>query len=197
VYPGIDLIYYGNQRQLEYDFVVNPGADPNKILLDFQSAAKPTLEYSGDFVMHTTGGDLRWHNPVAYQEFNGTQTLVGCAYARKETHRLGFKLAAYDPTKPLIIDPVLEYSTYLGGSGSDAASAVAVDRKGNAYVTGSATSTDFPSKDAFQKSYPGFPATIFGNSRNSTVAFVTAFDATGKLVYSTYLGTDVIVANHR
>ena len=189
VYPGIDLIYYGNQQQLEYDFVLSPGADPSSILLDFQGAAKAALDPSGELVMHTPTADLRWHKPVAYQEINGERKLIACSYARKSGDRLSFTLAAYDRTKPLIIDPVLRYSTYLGGTGAtfneghegggDLGSGIAVDLNGNAYVVGTALSTDFPTKNPFQKK---------SRSRCCTSAFVTKFDTTGKLVYSTYLG---------
>src|SRR5437763_8295160 len=88
VYPGVDLIYYGNQRQLEYDFVVSPGADPDKILLAFDGVEKATLDRSGDLVMHTTAGDLRWHRPIAYQEVNGARKLVACAYTPNASHQL-------------------------------------------------------------------------------------------------------------
>jgi Beta-propeller repeat len=177
IYPGVDLIYYGNQRQLEYDFVVAPSADAHKIVLDFQGTSKASLDREGNLVMHTTAGDLRWHKPVAYQEADGVRKLVACAYMRKGG-QLGFKLAAYDRTKPLIIDPVLEYSTYLGGSFIDQAFGIAVDRDRNVYITGFAGSTDFPTtSNAFQTARPGL-----GN------AFVTKFDAIGNVVYSTYLG---------
>jgi hypothetical protein len=177
VYPGVDLIYYGTQQQLEYDFVLAPGGDPNTIALQFDGRANPVLERSGDLVMHTEAGDLRWHAPVAYQEINGARKLIACAYVR-EGSRLSFRLGAYDPARPLIIDPVLEYSTYLGGSFIDQAFGIAVDRDRNVYVTGFAGSTDFPTtSNGFQTARPGL-----GN------AFVTKFDAQGNLVYSTYLG---------
>jgi hypothetical protein len=174
VYPGVDMIYYGNQRQLEYDFVVSAGADPSRISLGFQSASKAELDPEGGVVMHTAAGDLRWHKPIAYQEVDGRRKLVACAYMRSGTDRLGFTVGTYDRSKPLIIDPVLEYSTYLGGSGDDSGVRITVDAHGNAYVTGLVTSADFPVKNAFQNS--------------GGHAFVTKFDTFGNLVYSTYLG---------
>jgi hypothetical protein len=189
VYPGVDLVYYGTQRQLEYDFVLSPGADPGRISLEFQGPTQTTLDSEGDLVMHTAAGDLRWHKPIAYQNVNGNRKVVACDYAHTAPNRLGFGLAAYDRTKPLIIDPVLVYSTYLGGSGNlnafglnfgDKGLGVAVDLRGNAYVTGSTVSSDFPTKNAFQNNNAG-------NQGNSN-AFVTKFDAAGRLVYSTYLG---------
>jgi len=178
VYPGIDLVYYGNQRQLEYDFIVAPGADPGAISLAVDGPAEPSLDREGDLVMHTAAGDLSWHKPVAYQQVNGSRKIVECGYVRTGK-RLGFAIGAYDATVPLVIDPVLVYSTYLGGSGTDAATAIAVDGSGNAYLTGFTSSTDFPNKAPFQSSLksPQFNA------------FVTKLDAAGEaLVYSTYLG---------
>jgi beta-propeller repeat-containing protein len=185
VYPGVDLIYYGTQRQLEYDFVVAPGRDPNTIALQFDSGAKPVLERSGDLVMHTEAGELRWHKPVAYQEVNGRKQLVACVYVCKG-RRLAFNLGAYDRTKPLVLDPVLLYSTYLGGSGltsgdydpyADFGTAIAVDAGGNAYITGQTSSSNFPVKSCFRCYHIGV-----GD------VFVTKFDSVGRLVYSTYLG---------
>jgi Beta-propeller repeat len=175
VYPGIDLIYHGNQRQLEYDFVVQPGADANEILLDFEGATNTELDREGNVRMHTKRGDLRWHRPVAYQDVNGTRRLIACNYVRRGGQQLAFSLDAYDRARPLVIDPVFDYSTYLGGTGDDGASAIAVDHRGNAYVTGFTTSTDFPIKNGFQNTPGG--------------AFVTKLDSDGRsVVYSTYLG---------
>jgi Beta-propeller repeat len=179
VYPGIDLIYYGNQRQLEYDFVVSAGVDPNRILLQFQGGTNATLDRSGDLLMHTAAGDLRWHKPIAYQQVNGGRKLIACSYARQGLNWLAFKLADYDRSRPLIIDPALVYSTYLGGSIGEGGSAIAVDGHGNAYITGNTISSDFPTQNAFQDHLPG-TSFNFG-------AFVSKFDSAGKLVYSTYL----------
>ncbi|MGI9074298.1 MAG: SBBP repeat-containing protein [Bryobacteraceae bacterium] len=182
------MIYYGNQRQLEYDFVVRPGADPGSISLEFQGASKAELDREGGVVMHTAPGDVRWHKPMAYQEINGSRKLVACAYARSGADRLRFALDAYDRTKPLIIDPVLEYSTYLGGSFGDIGTSIAVDAHESAYITGNAFSADFPTKNAFQKNL---------NSPLSSDAFLSKFDATGNLVYSTYLGGSALDEGRR
>jgi len=178
VYKGVDLSYYGNQRQLEYDFVVQPGADPSAISLEFESAGQPSLTRNGQLVLHTSAGDLTWHKPVAYQELNGTRKPVECAYIH-EGRQFDFVLGAYDATKPLVIDPVLVYSTYLGVTRGDLGQGIAVDQNGNAYVTGIACSANFPTKDPFQSK----------KKAPSCNAFVTKFDAAGTgLVYSTYLG---------
>ncbi len=180
VYPGVDMIYYGNQRQLEYDFVVSPGANPESVRLKFEGVSKAAADREGGIVMHTAAGDLRWHKPIAYQEVNGTRKVIECAYTRRSGQRLGFRLAAYDHTRPLIIDPELEYSTYLGGSQLDGGLAIAVNARGDAYVTGSTGSFDFPTKNAYQPMLGG---------PSATNAFVSKFDADGdSLVYSTYLG---------
>src|SRR5882724_11903825 len=134
VYPGIDLVYYGNQRQLEYDFVVAPGADPRKIVLGFKGADKLEIDAQGNLVLHTAGGDIRQHKPVIYQEIDGVRQEIAGGYVIKSGKRAGFHLAAYDTTRRLIIDPVvLSYSTYLGGSGSggDEGNGIAVDAGGN------------------------------------------------------------------
>src|SRR6266700_386271 len=180
VYPGIDLVYYGNQRQLEYDFVVAPGADPKKIALRFQGAEKVEIDAQGELVLHTTGGDMRQHKPVIYQEIDGVRRDIDGGYVIKSGKRVGFQIAAYDTSRPLIIDPVvLSYSTFLGGSFEDEGSGIAVDAAGNAYVTGMTASINFPTTPgAFNTTNGQFPA-----------AFVTKLDPAGStLVYSTYLG---------
>ncbi len=186
VYPGIDLVYYGNQRQLEYDFVVAPGADPEKIALGFEGADKLEIDAQGDLVLHVTERAIRQHKPVIYQEVNGIRHEIDGGYVLKGAEQVSFKVAAYDRSRPLIIDPVvLAYSTYLGGSISDGGLAIAVDVYGNAYVTGDATSISFPTTPgAFHRSFGG------GDGLSGTGdAFVTKLDSTGStLVYSTYIG---------
>jgi hypothetical protein len=180
VYPGIDLVYYGNQRQLEYDFVVRPGADFSAIALRITGADKVEVDVQGDLVLHTAAGPIRQQKPFIYQEVRGVRKEIPGGYVLKGEQHVGFKVAAHDARRALIIDPVLSYSTYLGGSGEDRSHAIAVDAAGNAYVTGRTFSPDFPTTaGAFQ--------TSFGDG--SFHAFVTKLNATGSaLVYSTYLG---------
>src|SRR5439155_21467717 len=145
VYPGIDLVYYGNQRQLEYDFVVAPGASAAQIALRFHGAEMMEIDPGGDLILQTAGGPVRQHRPVVYQEWNGQRQEISGRYVLREGggQEVGFEIAAYDPNRPLTIDPVLVYSTFLGGLGLDRAWAIAVDANGCAYVVGDTTSADF------------------------------------------------------
>jgi Bacterial Ig-like domain (group 3)/Beta-propeller repeat/Transmembrane protein 131-like N-terminal len=180
IYPGIDLVYYGNQRQLEYDFIVAPGANPHRIAFDVHGAKRIRRDARGDLVLTMKMGEdeIRWHKPVVYQEKNGTRQEIAAQYAITDGNRVGFELAKYDVSKALYIDPLI-YSTYLGGSNYDSGRAIAVDASGNAYVTGKTSSTDFPvTSGAFQTTRSGYED-----------VFVTKFNPTGSaLVYSTYLG---------
>ena len=188
IYPGIDLVYYGNQRQLEYDFVVSPGADCNRISLGFEGADKVEVEEtSGDLLLDTSLGTLRQHQPQIYQEVDGARRMVSGRYVKRAGGLIGFEVAGYDATKRLVIDPTLVYSTYLGGTGAaqgstvggDSIDDIAVDASGNAYIIGHTNSPDFPiTSGAFQTTYPG-----------SSCDYVTKLNPSGTaLVYSTYLG---------
>jgi hypothetical protein len=187
IYPGVDLVYYGNQQQLEYDFAVSPGADARAIRLRLSGARSVRLAANGDAVIRTEHGRVTLRRPEIYQAVDGRRQRVAGGFAltsaRDGTQKLGFRLGRYDHTRALTIDPVLAYSTFLGGSNSDAAYAIAVDAAGDVYVTGPAVSTNFPvTKGAYQTSNPA--AGIQGAS-----TFVTKLNATGTaLVYSTYLG---------
>src|SRR2546422_760404 len=188
VYPGVNLVYYGNQRQLEHDFVVSPGADPKAITLAFEGMDGVAIDGLGDLVLRADGGGVRLRKPFVYQEQDGQRAVIPTRYVLKAERQVAFEVAAYDATKPLIIDPVLAYSTYLGGSGGDQGFGVAVDAVGNAYVTGFAGSSDFPTTaGAFQTAFGGGEAD----------AFVTKLNPTGSaLVYTTYLGGDGFDQGH-
>jgi len=179
VYPGVDMVYYGNQGQIEYDFVVAPGADPAAISLDFQGIDQLEVDDRGDLVLHVSGEQIRFRKPTAYQENDNTRREVSISYVLKDSNRAGFNLENYDTARPLVIDPVLVYSTYLGGSGEDAGFWIAVDLSGNAYVTGITASLNFPTKNPLQPTFGGGEVDII----------VTKINACGSgLVYSTYLG---------
>ena len=176
VYPGVDLVYYGNQGQLEYDFVVAPGADPGLITLAFEGPRDVRIDARGELVLDVEGGELRQHKPVVYQEVAGVKQEVAGRFVMKGKREVGFRVAAYDPTRPLIVDPVLVYSTYLGGSGPEFGLGIAVDGGGNAYVTGYTDSMNFPT-------------TAAGALAGESDVFVTRLNATGNgLIYSAYLG---------
>ena len=179
IYPGIDLLYYGNQRQLEYDFIVKPHADPKPIGFDVSGAKKVIIRRDGDLVMSTSLGDVVWHKPVVYQESMGKRQTISARYSLQEGRHIAFVLGKYDPSHPLVIDPSLAYSTYLGGTGDEYGNGVATDGAGNAYVCGQTSSTNFPTtSSAYQKSY--------GNG--SADAYVAKYNSHGSLVYCTYLG---------
>ena len=145
VYPGIDLLYYGtNQRQLEYDFVVSPGADPGNILLGFEGADELRLDEEGNLLLGGDGEGVTLEAPVVYQEVEGEKTYIAGGYVVEQNNQVAFEIAAYDASKALIIDPVLSYSTYLGGDDFDVTAGVVVDASGNAYIAGDTRSTDFP-----------------------------------------------------
>jgi hypothetical protein len=177
VYPGVDLVYYGNHRQLEYDFVAAPGADTSKIQFEIVGADGVSVDAEGNLVLNTANGDLHFQKPQVYQESNGTRAPVQGNYVVKDPTHIGFQLSATDPAKPTVIDPVLLYSTYLGGSGDDQAEGIAVDATGNVYVAGYTDSADFPL------------ATLGSLAAGSTHAFVAKLDPTGStLIYADYLG---------
>ncbi|WP_295584649.1 SBBP repeat-containing protein [uncultured Lamprocystis sp.] len=182
VYPGIDLVYYGNQGELEYDLVVAPGANPKVIALAFDGADAQRLDASGNLVLSLQGGELVQQAPRVYQEANGERTPIPARYLLADNQQIGLALGDYDPTRTLVIDPVLSYSTYLGGTGIDRINGIAVDAAGNTYVTGQTWSDDFPTTtDAVQ------PAPAPG--RLIQDAFVAKLDPTGAtLLYATYLG---------
>jgi hypothetical protein len=178
IYPGVDLVFYGNQRNLEYDFEVAPGSDPKAITLILKGARKLSVDSKGDLILSMADGQVIFQKPVLYQTVQGQRKQIEGDYSLAGKQRVTFAVSEYDRTEPLIIDPVLNYSTYLGGStAGDVGSAIAVDSLGDAFVTGTTSSTTFPTHN-------GFGA---GNAKG--VAFVTELNPSGTaLLYSTYLG---------
>lgn len=180
-YPGIDLAYYGNQGKLEYDFIVAPGADPNQIKLAFEGASEIKVADSGDLVLTTVSGDVRVQKPIVYQlEQDGHKTLVAGNYlfSPNTSKAVGIQLAAYDHSKPVVIDPVIVYSSFIGGAGQDNATDVAVDSSGNAFAVGWGTSLTFPTL--------GTPYDSSFNGGNDI--FIVKVSPAGTLLAWTYLG---------
>ena len=203
VYPGVDLVYYGNQGQLEYDFLVAPGVDPRTIKLAIQGASKLGVDAQGDLVADLGGEEIRMHKPVVYQpeesKSKHLQHNIEGSYVLTGENQVGFQVSGHDPHKALVIDPVLKYSTYLGGSGDDWGSvfdflrAIAVDPRGNAYIIGTTDSTDFPTTvGGFQTTFGGGDGGFIDPLANFPAVgdvFVAKLSRDGSaLVYSTYLG---------
>jgi len=198
LYQGIDIKFYGNNRQLEYDIIVSPGADPSKVKLAYEGIQGLRTTEKGDLEISLKEGSIIQKRPFIYQEIGGRQVEVAGSFKvegkqikndlsttrplnHSTAYSYGFEIASYNKDFPLIIDPVLVYSSYLGGSSSDAGYVIAVDSSGNAYVTGDTYSTDFPTQAPIQGAKAG--------EAGYTDAFVAKINAAGDaLVYSTYLG---------
>jgi uncharacterized repeat protein (TIGR01451 family) len=179
LYPGINLVYYGNQQQLEYDFEIAPGANPAAIKLAFEGVQKISLDAGGDLVLHKAGNEIRMHKPSVYQEADGAKQSVAGRYVLKGRRQIGFEIGEYDRSRALVIDPVLTYSTFLGGASYDYGRSIAIDSSGSAYVTGQTSSFNFP------VTINGYNTTY----ANGSDVFVTKLNADGSaIVYSTYLG---------
>ncbi|MBT3434972.1 MAG: HYR domain-containing protein [Nitrospinaceae bacterium] len=182
VYPGIDLIYYGNQRKLEFDFIVSPGADPERIRLKFKGAKKISLNSARDLILSPPGGEVVQKAPVIYQQINGERKSISGKFILGAQNEVSFQVASYDKSKPLVIDPVLIYSTYLGGASDDIGVDMAVDSLGNVLIVGYTNSTDFPiSTGTYQPS-------ISGSGSSSDIFVAKLNDSGTALIYSTYLG---------
>ena len=178
IYPGIDVVYRGNQQQMEFDVVLRPGADPARIRLKFDCASKLSLARDGALVVTSAAGDLNIPLPVVYQEVAGSKELVRGRYRLLPSGEVGFRLNSYDRSKALVIDPTIVYSGLLGGSNNTFAQAIALDSTGNAYVAGYTYAADFPTTNSSVSAGHVVPD-----------AMVTKIDPTGtSRVYSTVIG---------
>jgi uncharacterized protein DUF11/beta-propeller repeat-containing protein len=196
VYPGIDLVYYGDQGQVEYDFEVLPGGDPKAVALKFSGSRNLNIDANGDLILALEGSNVRLQAPRVYQKVGAEERSVAGRFELRGQGKdeVGFEVGPYDRTRTLIIDPKLAYSTYLGGSGAESCSAItnmaftpgcpaiAVDAASNAYVAGATNSTDFPQTTGEYQ-----PALGAGATAN---AFIAKFNSIGQLVFATYLGGD-------
>jgi hypothetical protein len=194
VYPGIDLVFYGNQRRLEYDFIVSPGADPEKLALKVDGSGKLRTDGHGNLVFKTAGGYVNFEKPVMYQEVAGTRQAIDGGYVLGKQQEIKFAVGKYDRSLPLIVDPVLNYSTYLGGgisgggTAGDAGNSIAVDAAGDAFITGTTYNSTFPlSTTPATKAY----TTTATAGITSGAVFVSELDPAGaNELYFTYLGGD-------
>ncbi|MCI0337036.1 MAG: SBBP repeat-containing protein [Acidobacteria bacterium] len=178
VYSGIDLIYYGNRRQLEYDFVLAPQADPGQIKIAFEGAKQIQSDEHGNLLVDIEDRRLLMRKPFIYQEVDGARRAIKGSYLVDERSQIRFQIGDYNPDYRLVIDPVLDFSTYLGGIGTDIGYGIAVDQSGNIYVTGQTSSPDFPVKNPFNSMING-----------ATDAFVIKLNPSGTaLIFSTYIG---------
>jgi hypothetical protein len=183
IYPGIDLVFYGNQQQLEYDLVLAPHADPTRIALTFEGVERVELTPEGELLLRVPGAtagaaiELRQRKPVIYQQIGGARQAVAGQYVRRGAREVGIALGPYDRTRTLVIDPVVAFSSYLGGTRSDTGQGIAVDTRGNLYLTGRTTSLDFPVTTG---------ASLASDLEDVFISKISADGST--LVYSTYLG---------
>lgn len=178
IYPGVDVVFYGRQQQLEYDFVVAPHADPDRIKLACRGAEQLVVDEQGDLLLTLGGAQMRMRKPIVYQETNNVRRAVAGSYVIDEDDQVGFQIGAYDPEQTLIIDPVICYSTFFGGNNTDIGYGIALDGQGNIYVTGQTSSMNFPTKNPLEAMLEG-----------ASDAFVTKLSANGGTIsFSTYLG---------
>ena len=178
IYPRTNLIFYGNNRELEYDFKLSSGADPKAIRISFDKTAHPHLRADGTLTVLINGREITQRKPVIYQEVAGERRIIEGGYVLIDKHTVGFEVGGYDRSQLLVIDPTIVFSTYLGGAGDDSGSSITRDASGNIYVTGSTTSTNFPTQGA---AYP--------TNKGLTDMFVTKINPTAtNIIYSTYVG---------
>lgn len=197
IYQGVDLLFHGDKRQLEYDFIVAPGADPSKIAFRIRGAARIDVDSQGDLVLHTADSEFRMYKPVMYQTVASERRMVDGSFVRKGKHEVAFKIGAYDRAQPLVIDPAIGYSTFLGGAGDDEPADLQVDSTNPAapkvYVAGYTTDiTSFP-----ETSNP-----VVGSAGGQDYGFIAKIDptitsgGTGSLDYLTFIGGHVLLTGN-
>lgn len=183
IYTNIDLVYYFNQNQIEFDFILKPGASPGNIGMMFSGADMCEKDEKGNLWLTTNGHELVYQKPIAWQHLKDGKENVDVEFVLLDKDKVGFELGHYDEKETLIIDPMVVYATYLGGSSYDYGAGIAVDSEGCVYVTGTTSSADFPIKNAFQ------PNRGLLGSQSDNDAFIAKFAAVGShLIYSTYIG---------
>jgi uncharacterized protein (TIGR03437 family) len=179
LYAGVDLAFLSRSAELEYDLVVHPGADPREIQIEFEGVVSLSVDPTGgDLLVTTPAGVLRHHAPEIYQDVEGNRRYLEGHYVLNGKRRVNISMESWDPHTSLVIDPVLSYATFLGGSGADAAESVALDSAGNMYVAGVTASTNFPTLSPIRSS----------NAGGAFDAFVAKFSSSGTLLFSTYIG---------
>jgi hypothetical protein len=176
VYPGVDLVYYGRDGRVEYDFVVAPGADPRAIRMRFSGAESVEIDAAGALVLATPAGHVRHEAPRVYQTGEGGVRRVVGRYAMLGDAEVGFELGAYDPSLPLVVDPVLAFASFVGGSGRDFGRSIAVAGS-SVYVAGYTTSADFPTRGGIQPHGGGFDVFVAKMNESSPIP-----------EYATYVG---------
>jgi hypothetical protein len=181
IYPGVDVELYGHERALEYDVIVSPGVDPSVVRLAFEGASDVTIAEDGGLLLRTSWGELRQRAPVVYQEFEGRRTLVAGGYVLDGSEAT-FRLGDYDPSRELVVDPVLVFSSYMGGAGADVLNDVAVDDDGAIYVAGTTQSLAFATANPVRLGPPPGP-------EDQGEAFVAKLTPSGSAIeWLTYVG---------
>src|SRR5262245_20091181 len=185
LYPGIDVVYYGNDSRLEYDFIVPPGSKPGSIRLRFDGIDPLSIDSDGNLILRAGASEIKQHKPLVYQDRGGSRKEIEGKFRLLSANTVGFDVGPYDRNASLTIDPILTYSTFLGGSsGDDDGRAITIDTAGNVYVAGSTASTNFQTAAPLQ----GAPGNPDPDSQTSD-AFVVKLNPAGtQLLYSTYLG---------
>ncbi len=183
LYPGVDLLFYGHDGQIEYDLIVAPGAGTDRITLEVEGTSALLIEEDGSLALETAAGTARWKKPVIYEMRANTQTPVNGRFVLRGQNRVGFQIDRRDPQAALVIDPTLSYASYFGGSGNESA-VVGLDAAGNFYLAGYTTTQTLPvTAGTFQPAYGGETSSVMTGD-----AFLAKFNSSGKLQFLTYFG---------